>query len=269
MSRPTPSMERIGWTMLLVLAAIAVLAPALAPYDPTALTGAPFEAPGSLHWLGTNDIGQDLLSELLYATRASLMVGGAAALLSVGIGATLGLLAAARGGGIDAVVMRAVDLVLTTPFLPVLILCAAYLGPSPWMLVATIGALTWARPARLVHAQARAVLGRDFVLAARSLGTSLPALLARHVLPNTWPLIVAEGVIAVSQALALESALSFLGLGDPGTKSWGSMLFYAQARNASLTGAWLWWVVPPGVMITVAVLGAALAGLRLERSGAR
>jgi ABC-type dipeptide/oligopeptide/nickel transport system permease subunit len=127
-----------------------------------------------------------------------------------------------------------------------------------------MAALTWARPARLVRAQARAVLGRDFVLAARSAGTPLLALLGRHVLPHTWPLVLAQAVITASQALALEAAISFLGLGDPATKSWGAMLYYAQARNAPLTGAWLWWVVPPGLMITLAVLGTALAGLRVE-----
>jgi ABC-type dipeptide/oligopeptide/nickel transport system permease subunit len=232
----------------------------IAPYDPHIAIAEPFDPPSADHWLGTNDIGQDILSELIHGTRASLGIGVLAAAIAVGIGTVLGLLAGYFGGAIDSTVMRGTDLALTVPFLPMMILLAAYLGPGAANLVLVIGLLTWARPGRLIRAQVLGVAERDHVLAARACGASHARILGWHVLPHLWPLINTQFVLGVSAAITLEAGLSFLGLGDPTLKSWGSMLFYAQARNAFLAGSWPWWVVPPGLMITAAVLGFALLG---------
>jgi ABC-type dipeptide/oligopeptide/nickel transport system permease subunit len=161
--------------------------------------------------------------------------------------------------------MRTVDLILVIPFLPLMILLAAYLGPSTGNLAAVIGLLLWGRPARVVRSVALSQATRDYVTAARALGAGHVRILQRHVLPGAFSILIAEFVYLASRAILLETTLAFLGLGDPVQKSWGSVLFYAQARGAFLSGAWVWWVLPPGLLITAAVLGFALVGFDMER----
>jgi ABC-type dipeptide/oligopeptide/nickel transport system permease subunit len=258
----------VGWLGLLLLVALAVTAlgaPWLAPYDPRLTTGRPFDAPSGAHLLGTNDIGQDLLSELIWGGRASLTVGATAAIAAAVLGTCIGLLGGYFRGGVDTVLMRLTDLILVIPFLPLMILLAAYAGPSAASLALVIGLLLWGRPARVIRAAALGQSTRDHVTAARAIGAGDPRILRHHVLPGVYAIVIAEGVYLASRAILLEATLAFLGLGDPVQKSWGSMLFYAQARGAFLTGAWLWWVLPAGLLITCAVLGCALLGFAFER----
>jgi ABC-type dipeptide/oligopeptide/nickel transport system permease subunit len=256
-----------AWLPLASLAGItlaALLAPWVAPYDPRLPVGAPFQPPSPAHWLGTNDIGQDLLSELLWGGRVSLGIGLGAAVLGASLGAVAGVLGAWGRGAVGAAVMRAADVALVVPFLPLAIVLAAFVGPGATTLVGVIAALAWARPARVVRA---AVLGQrasEAVTASRALGAREGWIVARHVLPAVIPVVVAEFVQLAGRALLLEASLAFLGLGDPVRKSWGATLFYAQARGAFLSGAWLWWAVPPGLLTTATVLGLAAVGLRLE-----
>ncbi len=257
----------VGWTgvgLLVALAATALLAPSLSPYNPEDTVGDPFQAPSRAHPLGTNDVGQDIASELIYGARISLTVGSLAAAIAVGIGTVVGITAGYLGGWVDIVLMRAVDLVLVIPFLPLMILLAAYLGPSFWNIIIVIGILVWARPARVIRAQVLSVKSLDYIEAARALGSRAGRIMTRHVLPAVLPLALAQFILAASSAILIEAALSFLGLGDPTAKSWGSVLYYAQVRNAFLSGAWLWWVVPPGLLITAATLAFAFTGYSLE-----
>jgi peptide/nickel transport system permease protein len=260
------SLRVLGGVLFTALVMVAAGADWIAPYDPNAQIGRPFEAPSAAHWLGANDIGQDILSELIHGTRASLTIGLLAAALSVAIGTAFGLLAGYCRGWTDATLMRLADVVMTIPFLPLMILLSAYLGPSRWNLIAIIGLLTWARPARVIRAQTLSLVQRDHVLAVRALGAGDVRIMRRHVLPAVLPLAMTQFVLAASSAILLEAGLSFLGLGDPTQKSWGTMLYYAQARNAFLTGSWPWWVVPPGLMITVSVLSFALLTFAREES---
>lgn len=257
----------IGWigvVLLLVLTATAALAPVLSPHDPEETTGQPFQPPSWAHPLGTNDIGQDILSELIYGARISLTIGFLSAAIAVGIGTSVGIVAGFAGGWVDAALMRAVDLVLVIPFLPLMILLAAYLGPSFWNIIIVIGILVWARPARVIRSQVLSVKSLDYVEAAVALGSRAGRVMARHILPAVMPLAVAQFILAASNAILIEAALSFLGLGDPTAKSWGAVLYYAQVRNAFLSGAWVWWVLPPGILITAATLGFAFTGFALE-----
>ena len=254
----------VGVGFLALLTAVAGLAPWVAPYDPEATSGAPFAAPTRAHLLGTNDIGQDILSELIYGARISLVIGALAALVAITLGTMVGLVAGYFGGWVDAVLMRLVDVVLVIPFLPLMILLAAYLGPSFWNIILVIGLLVWARPARVMRAQVLSVKTLDYVDAARALGASAGRIVRRHLLPAVLSLALAQFIMAASNAILIEASLSFLGLGDPTAKSWGSVLYYAQVRNAFLSGAWLWWVLPPGLLITLAVLGFAFTGFALE-----
>jgi len=257
----------VGWAgvaLLVALTGTAVLAPSLSPYNPEDTVADPFQSPSRAHPLGTNDVGQDILSELIYGARISLTVGFLAAAMAVGIGTLVGIAAGYLGGWVDTLLMRAVDLVLVIPFLPLMILLAAYLGPSFWNIIIVIGILVWARPSRVIRAQVLSVKCLDYVEAALALGSPARRIMVRHILPAVLPLALAQFILAASSAILIEAALSFLGLGDPTAKSWGSVLYYAQVRNAFLSGAWLWWVVPPGLLITTTTLAFAFTGYSLE-----
>ena len=256
----------MGVVLLCLLGTMAVAAPWIAPYDPSKLSGKPFEAPGAAHWLGTNDIGQDILSELVFGARISLLIGILSSAIAMTIGTTVGLLAGYYRGIVGVVLMRLVDVVLVIPFLPLMVLLAAYLGQNIWNLIVVIGLLVWARPARVIRSQVLSLCERDYVVAARAVGARDGHILVRHILPGVLSLSLAQFVLATSGSILLEAALSFLGLGDPTQKSWGTVLFYAQARNAFLSGAWLWWVLPPGLLITASVFGFALLGFALEEA---
>ncbi len=255
----------VGGLIITALLVMAIFAPLLTPYDPTERVGRPFAQPDAEHPLGTNDIGQDILSELLYGTRVSLLVGVTAALVALVIGTTVGVLGGyfKRAG---AVLMRATDVVLVLPFLPLLILLAAYLGRSLLNTVIVIGVLIWAGTARVIRSQVLTIINQDYVLAARAVGAKDWHIIRKHILPQVMLLALGEFVQATSGAILLEAALSFLGLGDPLRKSWGSMLYWAQVRGAFLTPAWKWWVMPPGLLIGAAALGFALIGFALEQT---
>ncbi len=258
--------RRLGQAGLVIVAALlltAILAPWLAPYDPAERVGLPFQPPGADHLLGTNDVGQDLLSELIFGARVSMTVGVVAAVVALVIGTLIGLVAGYYTR-LGAVIMRAVDVVLILPFLPLLIVLAAYLGRSLTNTILVIGLLIWAGPARIIRSQVLSLRSREYVLAARSMGAHDRWVILRHILPRTAMLATGSFVRAVSSAILLEAALSFLGLGDPIQKSWGSILFWAQSRGAFLTPAWKWWVLPPGLAIMAASLGFALIAFALE-----
>ena len=255
----------IGLIIVAVLVLVAIFAPALAPYDPTERVGRPFATPSAEHPLGTNDIGQDLLSELIYGTRVSLTVGLVAATVALLIGTTVGIIAGFYPRLLGSVLMRIVDIVLILPFLPLLIILAAYLGRSLLNTVLVIGILIWAGSARVIRSQVLSLTQRDYVVAARAMGARDLHIIVKHILPLTLLLAIGEFVQATAGAILLEASLSFLGLGDPLQKSWGSILYWAQVRGAFLTPAWQWWVLPPGLMIMAAALGFALIGFALEQ----
>lgn len=259
--------SKLGWVGGITVAALvltAVFAPVLAPYDPTERVASPFLPPSPDHLLGTNDVGQDLLSELIFGARVSLTVGIVAAVVAMLIGTTVGIVAGYYPRRLGAVLMRFVDVVLILPFLPLLIVLAAYLGRSLTNTILVIGILIWAAPARIIRSQVLSLRSREYVLASRSMGARDRWVILRHVLPRTALLATGSFVRAISAAILLEAALSFLGLGDPIQKSWGSILFWAQQRGAFLTPAWQWWVLPPGLAIMAASLGFALIAFAIE-----
>ncbi|AND43010.1 ABC transporter permease (plasmid) [Cytobacillus firmus] len=253
-----------GLILLVIFLLIAILAPILAPFDPTDRVGAPFTKPNGQFLLGTNDVGQDILSELLYGTRISLLIGVIAAFISILLGCLVGIVSGYYGGKVDAFLMRLVDLVLVIPFLPLMILLAAFIGPSFWNIVLVISLISWASPARVIRSQVLTLKTKGYVEAAKSIGTNIKVILARHILPGVIPIALSQFVLAASHSILIEASLSFLGLGDPFTKSWGTILYYAQARGAFLTDAWIWWVLPPGLLITTLVIGFAFTGYSLE-----
>ncbi len=254
----------IGVSLILALVFTALFANQLSPYDPTERIGRPFGEPSIEHLLGTNDIGQDILSELIHGTRSSLVVGFAAAAVAIFLGTTVGLLSGYYRRA-DGLLMRLVDVILVIPFLPLLILLAAYLGRSQTNTIVIIGLLIWAGSARVIRSQVLTIVKQEYVLAARAVGATDWHIITRHILPQVMLLAIGQFVLVISTAILLEAALSFLGLGDPIQKSWGTILYWAQVRGAFLTPAWLWWVLPPGLLIVCAALGFALIGFSIEQ----
>ncbi len=250
-----------GLVIIGVFAAIAVLAPVLAPYEPDVRSGLPFERPGRHHLLGTDDVGYDLLSELLWGARVSLGVGVAAGIVAVVVGGLVGMIAGQRRGWVDAVLMRGVDLSLALPFVPLLIVLAAYLGQGLENEVLALGVLLWAHPARVVRSQVLSVRQRVYVTSARAYGARSPYLLRRHVLPAVTPLLIAEFVRAVTVAVLLEATLGFLGLGlPPPTPDWGTMV--ADARDFISRSPW-------AALFPAAAIASLVVGLNLMADGIR
>ncbi|UHA71636.1 ABC transporter permease [Paenibacillus sp. 481] len=256
----------VGLSIFIFFVLIALFGPLIVPYDPAEQVGPPFAAPSAAFLLGTNDAGQDIFSELIMGTRVSLLIGILASLLGIGVGCVIGIISGYFGGFIDTCFMRLVDIVLVVPFLPLMIMLSAFVGPSFWNMILVIGLLSWASPARIIRAQVMSIKTRGYIEAAKSMRTPHFVILYKHLLPGVLPVIASQWIMAASHAILSEASLSFLGLGDPLTKSWGSVLFYAQARGAFLTEAWVWWILPPGLLITTLVVGFAMAGYAVEEA---
>jgi ABC-type dipeptide/oligopeptide/nickel transport system permease subunit len=254
-----------GLALVVVLVMGAVLAPVLAPYDPKDLVGSSLAPPSSRHLLGTNDVGQDIFSQLVWGSRASLLVGVGAATLSTVVGVLIGLIAALRGGLVDVLVMRLVDVFLAMPMLPLLIVVAAFTGTSLVTLIGVVGVMAWPVTARIVRSQALSLRAAGFVDAAQGFGGGLVYVVRRHLVPALGPIVVIGFANVAAMAVMLEAGLAFLGLGDPGRMSWGLVLNRALDHpGIYFSSVWVWWMVPAGAAITVAVLGFTFLGVGLE-----
>ena len=253
-------MEAVGVLMVLSLALVAVFAPIIAPHDPVRAVANTFGDPGApsiAFPLGTDQLGRDVLSRVIFGARISLTVGVMAMLVTISIGVTIGLLAGFFGGAMDFVLMRLTDVMLTLPALLLAMALVSVLRPSLLSILIVIGLVSWTGVARVVRAETLSMAQRDFVLAAHALGGSSQRLIVRHVLPNVMPIIVVMAVLGTSGTLLLDAGLSFLGLGvPPPTPSWGRMI--EEATTYFRTAPWL--AVFPGIAIFYAVLGFNLLG---------
>ncbi|WP_051694319.1 ABC transporter permease [Desulfohalovibrio reitneri] len=252
----------VGAFIVVAMSLAALLAPLIAPYDPLAINvDVMLQGPSWQHWLGTDALGRDVLTRLLYGARVSLWVGFVAVGLSVGIGLALGLVAGYFGGLVDEAVMRGVDVMLCFPSFFLILAVIAFLEPSLANIMIVIGLTSWMGVARLVRAETLSLRGRDFVLAARSAGASAPRILLWHVLPNAAAPVLVSATLGVAGAILVESSLSFLGLGvQPPTPSWGNMLM--EGKDVLEIAPWL--SVFPGLAILVTVLGYNLLGESLR-----
>jgi ABC-type dipeptide/oligopeptide/nickel transport system permease subunit len=237
---------------------LAVLAPALAPYPPNAQNFMRvLQPPGPAHWLGTDDLGRDILSRLLFGARISLQVGMVAVLLAVAVGLPLGLVVGYVGGRLDEVVMRVVDGLMSLPPLVLALTITAVLGSGIQNAMLAIAVVSMPTYARLMRGQVLSVRENDYIRAIVASGAATPRILFRHVLPNSIQPIVVQGSLGVGFAIITESSLSFIGLGArPPTATWGSMV---QVGFQYLETA-PWFVLAPALMIFVAVLGFNVLG---------
>jgi peptide/nickel transport system permease protein len=268
-SEPVPGLRSplivAGATIVVALALAAVLAPVLAPYDPTSVAGPSLQPPSGRHLLGTNDVGQDILSQILWGARVSLAVALLAPLLAVALGVFVGVGSGLVGGAVDRVVTRALDVLLAVPVLPLLVAVAALVGSGRAVAILAIGLLGWPRLARVVRSQTLTLRRRGFVNSARGFAEGPLYVIRRHLAPALGPLIALRFVDLASVAIFLEAGLAFLGLGDPHAVSWGNMLNRALGRQGLYySPVWAWWVLPAGLAISLAILGFALLLVGLE-----
>jgi peptide/nickel transport system permease protein len=254
---------RLSLSVIVFFALMAIFGPLLAPEDPRASSLEVLEGISLAHPLGTTENGSDVLSQLLVGARVSILVGFAAALISAALGTAVGLAGGYFGGWTDRVLDALENWFLVLPTLPLMIVLTRLLSPSLIVLILVIGLTSWAGTGRIVRAQVLTLRERAFVERARALGASDLYIVRTHILPNTAPLIFANTVLIIAVAILSEAALAFLGLGDPNSISWGTMLEHAFDSGAPSAGAW-WYVVPPGLCLTVLVLAVALLGYLFE-----
>ncbi|MBU0623905.1 MAG: ABC transporter permease, partial [Candidatus Thermoplasmatota archaeon] len=218
----------------------------------------------TLHWMGTDTFGYDVLSELIVGARTSIIVGIFSALIASVLGAAVGLYSGYVGGWTDEVIMRANDVVLSIPWLVLMIIVAAMLGKIDLTgIILIIGLTGWSATARMVRAQVLSIRERQFIERARAIGSSDMAIVRRHVLPNAFPLVFANTILTVAVSILSEATLSFLGMRPVGVVTWGTMLSYASSANAFHIGL-QWWIVAPGLCIVTIVLGFTLLGYALD-----
>lgn len=250
----------LGLVVITLLGLAAVFAPVVATHDPFAVDLlAAGQPPSAAHWLGTDEVGRDVFSRLVYGARVSLSVGLVAVTIYTAIGTVLGAVSGHFGGLTDGFVQRLTDTVMCFPPLIIIIAAVSITGPSIWNVMLIIGLLTWTGTCRLVRGQFLAIREREFVEAARAAGASDPRLIVRHILPNTIAPLLVSATFGVAAAILTEAGLSFLGLGvQPPTPSWGNMINLAQSATILQTMPWLW--APPGLLIALAVLSINFVG---------
>lgn len=249
-----------GMLVIVILIIFSLLAPFISHYDPNEIDLYKIESsPEGTHWLGTDELGRDMFSRLLYGGRVSLAVGIFASLAEIAIGVSLGSVAGFYGGAVDSVIMRITDIIMCFPFFVVAIALAAMVGPSMTNLIFIIAILEWTKIARIVRAEILSLKNRDYIKAARSLGLGNIRIIIEHVLPNTFASIMVFSTLAIANGILTEAALSFLGLGvRPPQPSWGNMLAAAQSMRVLQYEWWMW--IPPGMMVFITVISINFLG---------
>jgi peptide/nickel transport system permease protein len=255
---------RLGLLVLGVIVFVAIFAPLLAPYSPTSTGFTPYLGPSGTHFFGTTGQGQDVFSQMLYGTRISLLVGLSAGLLATLAAVIIGLVAGYLSGAVDVTLSFVTNLALVIPSLPLIIILAAYVpSRSVWTIVLVVAVTGWATGARVIRSQTSTLRSRDFVTAAMFSGERLPRIVFREILPNMTSLVAASFFGAATFAVMAEASLEFLGLGNPSTISWGTILYSAQTNNALLTGQWVV-ILAPGLAIALLALSFTLVNFGVD-----
>jgi len=266
MYRKSP-MGMAGLVILIFFFLVAIFAPLIAGREQLDATcpcnGVPFSPPSWEFPFGTDDLGRSIFAFTVWGARTSLVVGLLATIMSMAIGAIVGIAAGYYGRFTETVLMRTTDWFLVIPFLPLTIVLATVLSPSLGVIIFVIGVTSWPATARIVRAQTLSVKERPYVERARALGAGNFHLVSRHVLPNVGPVLFANTILTIAIAILTESTLAFLGLGDPNTASWGTLLENAFNNGAATTGLW-WWLMPPGLAIVFVVLAFTMCGFALD-----
>lgn len=248
----------IGFVILILMAIVAIFAPFIAPFDPVQmnLTGG-LKPPSAEHWLGTDKLGRDILSRLIYGARISLVVGFIVEGIAVTLGVTLGAIAGYFGGLIDNIIMRLVDLLMAFPFLILCIAIVAVIGPGLTNMMLVLGSVVWVDFARIVRGMVLSVKEQEYIVAARVIGARNGRIIFRHVLPNCLGVIIVQATFGIATAILAASSLSYLGMGaQPPTPEWGAMLSEAREFMRRLPMM----TIAPGLVIMITVLAINFVG---------
>ena len=251
------ALGRAGAIIVLFFAAIAILAPFIAPHDPWEslkdVNGkfASLRVPSAEFPLGTTFLARDILTQMIYATRTTMIIGLVSGVVSILIGANIGLLSGYYGGKLDEAMMRFTDIIYGMPFLPFIIVLISLFGRSQWFVILAIVLIIWRTSARVVRAQTLALKQRQFVAAARVRGASDLRIIYRHIMPNILPLLLLYTAFNIAWSIIAEAGASFLGFGDPNQLSWGGMLYELWISGQSRK-AW-WWFAAPSLAIVLLV----------------
>jgi len=256
--------SRVGLVMLLIFALIAILAPLLAPYDPHDTQFFASEQPSRAHWLGTTQAGEDILSQLIWGARTSLIIGALAGTFSTLIGLIIGMTAGYAGGLLDDILSFFINLALVVPTLPLMITLSAYSQVTGIALIIFVISITgWGWGARIKRSQIITLRERDYITASIFAGDPMWRIIFREIMPNMTSLIVASFIGACAAAIGAEAGLAFLGLGDPQTVSWGTMLMWANNSGAMLTGQWAY-LVAPGLTLALLITSLTLINFGID-----
>jgi peptide/nickel transport system permease protein len=249
-----------GLIVLVIFIILATLAPIIAPYGRDTIDMLNIEAsPTKAHILGTDELGRDVFTRLIYGGQISLSVGVVATTIQLAIGIILGSIAGYFGGAVDTIIMRLVDIIMCFPFFVIAISMAAILGPSIWNVMIIIGVLQWTNLARIVRAEILSLKRREFIEAARALGLDGKDIIIKHLLPNIFAPIIVYATLGIAGGILSEAGLSFLGMGVKQPQpSWGNMLSAAQKMTILQSEWWLW--IPPGLMVFLTVLSINFLG---------
>jgi peptide/nickel transport system permease protein len=244
---------RVGFSILLLVIVIAVMAPVFSGYDPGQQSTDSLLSPSGGHWLGTNHVGQDIWSQLLYGARTSLLVGFGVGFLSLLLSIIFGVSAALVGGLYDQIVMRIVDAFIVIPMLIVVVLVAAYVKPEIPALILLLSVLSWQGGARVIRAQTLSLKEQGHITAARAFGAGRFYVAFRHIVPDLAPILLVEFIYGIRRAVFMEAGLAFLGISDPMLVSWGMMM--RDAMRFSYLNVWQWWLVPAGIALSLTIIG--------------
>ena len=256
--RKVPASIIAGGSILVFFTLIAIFAEPLMPYRMNQMF-APYQAPSAEHWLGTNDIGQDILSEMILGTRVTLLTGTAAAFFVVLIGTAVGVMAGYLGGWADRCLSAFTSVFMAIPPLPFTIVLVTFMRPGIWNIVIAICLTSWTSTARIVRAKVAELREQPFVRVEETLGQRKSYIMVRHLLPNIKEIVLMRSTLAVASAMLTEASISFLGLGVYNQKSWGSILYYAFQSNGVVANFY-WWYVPPILCISLCIFGFMLIG---------
>lgn len=253
----------VGMSFLIFMIFVAVFAGMISPYDPNDIVSSKITGPSKAHLFGTDDVGRDMFSRIVYGTRISLSVGFIAVSIAVVIGILFGSISGYFGGLIDGVIMRFVDVMLAFPTIFLILTIQSILSPSIYNVMVVIGVTSWMGVARLVRSEFLSLKEREFIEAARAIGASSARIIFRHMLPNSLSPVIVAATLGMAGAILTESALSFLGLGvQPPQASWGSMLMDAQAYLFDAP----WMAIIPGLFILLSVLSLYFIGEGLREA---
>jgi peptide/nickel transport system permease protein len=253
---------KAGFAILIVMIAMALLAPLIAPADPYEQTPSALLTPSVNHWLGTNHVGQDIWSRLLFGARTSLLVGFGVGVLATLLGTIFGVSAALIGGIYERIVMRLVDAFIVIPMVIVVILVAAYVKPGILVLIVLLALLSWQGGARIIWAQALSQKEREYIAAARSFGAGRFYIAWRHIVPALGPILLVDFIYGIRRAVFMEAGLAFLGISDPAMVSWGMMM--RDSLSFSYLPVWQWWLLPTGIALSLTIVGLTFISYSVE-----